>query len=123
MHLPGNAYVQPIELRWKWPNRAITRYRLWPVRLLVLYVALSSSVAAGAAGTAGFVGGLVGAAIAGFFILAGAARLLSTEREIERETASSNSTTNNCPGCGRPIDGDAAACSSCSESKATGAAD
>lgn len=151
MHLPGNAYVRPPELRWKWPDRRITRYRLWPVRLFLLYVALVAVFQPPVpANPYELMGALVGATLAVFLLSTVATRALSLPAEAVADTIyctdcgepaldtdtfctgcgaalgpnePTTTATRNCPGCGRPLDDGATTCSGCGTTLSTAAND
>jgi hypothetical protein len=79
MGLPGNALVRPFELRLWWDERAVTRYRLWTVRVVLVLLLLDPIIgAAYSESLAGLFGSVLGVGAVVLLIGSALLRPLST---------------------------------------------
>jgi len=105
--------VRPFELRWRWPERVISRPRLWAVRIVVWGIGLLGGPGAGVAGAWELGGAIVGMIIVAVLFSIPPLYLLS--HEGEPDVTGSADQTMYCTACGAEQSVRNVYCTSCGE--------
>jgi preprotein translocase subunit SecG len=118
-----NSLRYPVEFQLLGKSRVMSKYRLWPARLFLIFVLFNSfltsaEVAAESTSTAGALGSVVGALLGAFFVLALLYWALSrpmTDSELDslEEESVSNMRSIECPDCSTETDAAKTACPEC----------